>query len=179
MILPIYTLGDAVLRQKAELVTGVDKNLDKLIKDMFETMYQADGIGLAAPQVGQSLDLLVVDISVTKEGRDTLPMVFINPEFIDKQGSCSMEEGCLSVPGINDFVERPEIITVRFRDEHFNERIETFDGMSARVIQHEYDHLQGTLFVDYLSAFRKTLLKNRIRDIQKGTVEVDYLLAEK
>ncbi len=179
MILPIYTLGDSVLRQKAEILSAKTPELDQLIKDMFETMYQADGIGLAAPQIGRSMDLIVLDISAMKEGRATSPMVLINPEFVDKQGACSMEEGCLSVPGINEFVDRPEIITLNYQDENFNTRTETFSGMMARVIQHEYDHLQGTLFVDYLSAFKKTLLKNRIRDIQRGTVDVDYLLAEK
>lgn len=179
MILPIYTMGDDVLRQEAVDLHERTPETDLLIKNMFETMYQADGIGLAAPQVGKSINLLVLDISMLEDGEGTDPMAIINPVFLDKQGSCSMEEGCLSVPGINDLVERPEIITLRYLDDQFRERTATFDGMMARVIQHEYDHLRGTLFVDYLSAFRKTLLKGKFRNIQKGNVDVDYVIAGK
>lgn len=178
-ILPIYTFGDDVLRKEAVDLNHVDSKLDRLISDMFETMYQADGIGLAAPQIGQSINLFLVDITQTREGQHTEPMVIINPQILEESGSCSMEEGCLSVPNINDFVERPEHITLKYRDAKFNERIESFSGLHARVIQHEFDHLLGTLFVDHLSPFKRSFLKNKLKDIQRGKVDVEYILAGK
>lgn len=178
-ILPIYTFGDEILRKQATDLKSVSPDIDKLIVNMFETMYQADGIGLAAPQVGKSINLLVIDISQTREGKDIAPFVVINPEIIEESGSCSMEEGCLSVPNINDYVERPEYITLKYRDDKFNERIESFSGLQARVIQHEFDHLLGTLFVDHLSPFKRSFLKNKLKDIQRGKVDVEYVLAGK
>lgn len=178
-ILPIYTLGDDVLRQEALDVKKLTPDLDKFVQNMFETMYQADGIGLAAPQVGKLINLVVVDVSQTKDGRGTQPMAFFNPQIVESSGSCSMEEGCLSIPNVNDFVERPEFITLKYYDEKFNERIESFGGLQSRCIQHEIDHLLGKLFVDHLSAFKKSFLKSKLRDIQRGKVEVDYILAEK
>lgn len=178
-ILPIYTLGDEVLRQLAEDIETLDARLKQLIPDMFETMYQADGIGLAAPQIGESINLLVVDTSFTKDGQDTKPLAIINPQILSHEGHIVMEEGCLSIPYITETVDRPEIITLKFRDDLFRERTETFSGLTARVILHEYDHLLGKLFVDYLSPLKKTILKNKFRDIQRGTIETDYILAKK
>lgn len=147
--LKIITYGHPTLRQKAKPVLRFDKSLKALAEAMIETMHKADGIGLAAPQVGKSMSLFVVDISAIEKGHQ--PMIFVNPEITETSGSCAYHEGCLSVPGVSSEVIRPEKIKLRYADLDGNFHEGVADGILARVIQHEYDHLQGVLFVDYLN----------------------------
>lgn len=180
MILPIYVYGARNLEEETIPVEANSPELQQLIDDMFETMAGAAGIGLAAPQVGRSERLFVIDLSPMaddKAGDEVGPMVFINPEIIDESElEEEFEEGCLSIPDIREYVSRPASITVKYLDRDFNEHVIDADGMLARVIQHEYDHLLGVLFVDYLSPFRRRLLRRRLRDMADGRVEADYPL---
>ncbi len=186
MVLPIYTYGAEVLRAPTEAIDGNSESLQQLIDDMLETMEGAAGIGLAAPQVGHSLRLFVVDLSPLKEDLaeegETVPdgpLVFINPEMVDEFGDdVGYEEGCLSIPDIREEVDRPGDIVIRYLDRDFEERELSASGMTARVIQHEYDHVEGILFVDRISSFRKQLLKRRLREMAQGNVEADYPLAD-
>ncbi len=182
-ILPIVTYNDPILKTESKPVSGPDDELHQLIDDMFETMYNANGVGLAAPQVGRLIRLFVVDADIMAEETDEIkhgPLVIINPEIVEKKGEIvRMEEGCLSIPEVRDEVKRPETVTVRFRDRHFTEKQAEYSGWLARVVQHELDHLQGTLFLDHLSAFRKRLHKSRLQKIDSGMVETDYPLAPK
>jgi len=175
MIYPIAVYGDAVLKKMAE---EVDENFDvkTLIDHMYETMYEASGIGLAAPQIGQSLRVFVVDGSpLEEEGMGEFKKIFINPEMILEDGDpWAFEEGCLSIPGIREEITRPSKIRINYLDENFEEHEEDFDGMKARIIQHEYDHIEGVLFTDHLSPFKKRLLKGKLSNISKGKCEVDY-----
>lgn len=171
--------GDPVLRKRAEEVArGTD--LSALIADMFETMYAAHGIGLAAPQIGKSMRLFVVD-GTTLEDEPLLKdfkLAFLNPQLVEEDGDdWEMEEGCLSIPNIREDVTRPEKIRLRYFDAQWNEHEEDFDGMKARIIQHEYDHLEGKLFIDYLSPLKKRMLKGRLANISKGDVETEYRIA--
>ncbi|MDW8466031.1 MAG: peptide deformylase [Chloroherpetonaceae bacterium] len=150
-ILPIYTYGHEVLKKVAKPLKGVNEEIKTLIADMFETMYQAEGIGLAAPQVGKSIRLMVVNISMIEKYQHTKPMVIINPVILATEGEVEMEEGCLSMPGVREVVTRPEFITLKYRDENFVEHTERFGGLLSRVIQHEFDHLNGELFVEKLA----------------------------
>lgn len=172
--LPIYLYDHAVLRKKARAVKGPDAGLAQLAADMLETMHNANGIGLAANQVGLLQRIIVVDISGTEETPTTPPLAMINPEIISSDGAVVMEEGCLSIPDVRDEVERPEQITVRFRDLEFREQERTADGILARVIQHEIDHLDGVLFIDHIGSVRRKLLRGRLNKITKGEIEVDY-----
>ncbi len=178
-ILPIYTYGHEVLKKVAKPLKGVSEEIKVLIDDMFETMYQAEGIGLAAPQVGKSIRLLVADISMIEKYKHTKPMVIINPQILQTEGEIEMEEGCLSMPGVREVVVRPEYITLKYRDENFVEHVERIGGLMSRVIQHELDHLNGELFVEKLPPQLRREHKAELEAIRRGEVEAQYLLAEK
>lgn len=178
-ILPIYTYGDEVLNKVAKPLKKVDEKIQTLIDDMFETMEQANGIGLAAPQVGVSIRLLVVDVSCVKEYKHVPPMVIINPQILETRNEILMEEGCLSIPGVREEVWRPEVIKLKYRDRNFQEHVEEFDGLLSRVIQHEFDHLNGDLFVEKLDSKTRRNLKEELEAIKHGEVEAKYVLAEK
>jgi peptide deformylase len=177
MILPINTFSDPVLAMKARPLKGIDSAIEELIAGMFDTMYKAPGIGLAAPQVGQSLRLVVVDISTIEEYADFRPMVVINPRIVSVRGRNSMEEGCLSVPGVAGDVVRPSSITLHYRDEKFEEQTASFSGMMARVLQHEIDHLDGTLFVDRMVKRDRRKIQKELEAIAEGRVKASYPLA--
>ncbi len=178
-ILPINTVGDNVLNKVAKPLKKLEPEHQQLIKDMFETMYQAEGIGLAAPQIGKSLRLFVIDLSVMDDFKDEKPMAFLNPQILETRGMSVMEEGCLSVPGIREEVKRPEMIRIKYRDENFQEHIEEYHGLKARVIQHEYEHLTGNLFISNLDGRVKRKIKDDIEAIKHGDVETSYQIAEK
>lgn len=187
MVLPIVLYGDSVLRKKASDVTQLSDDINMLIGNMFETMYQAKGVGLAAPQIGKSLRVFVIDArpfaedepegSETKTQLMNFKKVFINAECIENTGDLwNFNEGCLSIPKIREDVQRPSQIRIRYRDEHWNLNEETFTGIQARIIQHEYDHIEGTLFTDRISPFKRKLLEGKLKAISKGIVEADYKL---
>ena len=176
MVYPIVMYGDPVLRKKAaDIEPGTD--LAALVNDLYETMHAANGIGLAAPQVGKSIRLFVVD-GTTLEDEPTLKdfkKAFVNPQMLNEHGQpWSFEEGCLSIPNIREEVERKEKIRLRYFDETWKEFEEEFDGMKARNFQHEYDHIEGKLFIDYLSSLKKRTLKGKLTDISKGDVDTEY-----
>lgn len=178
MILPIYLYGTSVLRKQAEDITKEYPELSKLIKDMYETLERSEGIGLAAPQVGLPIRLLILDLNPLS---DIYPQykgvlkTMINAHIEETDGSpVSREEGCLSLPGIHESVTRKEKIKVTYLDENFEQHTEWFEGYMARVIQHEYDHLEGRLFIDHLSPIRKQLIKSKLNAILKGKVSCDY-----
>jgi len=168
--------GDPVLRQKAaDVVKGTD--LKQLIEDMFETMHNANGIGLAAPQIGKSIRLFVVDGTIMDDepGMADFKKVFINPIMLEENGlPWEYEEGCLSIPNIREKISRLEKVRIRYYDQDWNLMEEQYDGLKARVIQHEYDHIEGKMFVDYLTPLRKRLLKGKLADISKGKVDTEY-----
>jgi len=185
MILPIVAYGDPVLKVKAKEIPRDYPNLDELLVNMFETMYNAYGVGLAAPQIGLPIRLFLVDTSPFAEDDDftedekaalkDFKRVFINAEIEEETGeSWTFNEGCLSIPDVREDVSRPPNITIAYMDENFEHRKETFDGLIARVIQHEYDHIEGVLFTDKLSSFKKRLLKSKLSNISKGKINVDY-----
>jgi peptide deformylase len=176
MIYPIVALGTPVLKERAKEIDPASPELPSLITDMFETMYQANGVGLAAPQIGKGIRLFVLDAEpMDEENLKGAKMVFINPIKLEEEGNpWSYEEGCLSIPGIREEVKRPEKITLEYLDEKGEKHKKTFEGKLARVIQHEYDHLEGKLFIDYLSPFRKKLIQNKVNDILKGRAKADY-----
>jgi peptide deformylase len=145
-----------------------------LIQDMLETMHEANGVGLAATQVGVLKQLLVLDVSHSDDGEAPNPMAIINPEILEEEGELEMEEGCLSIPDVREAVTRPETIKLRYNDASMKVKVMTADGLLARVIQHEMDHLNGVLFVDHLSAAKRTFLRNRLRKISKGDIDIDY-----
>ncbi len=182
-VLPVVTYDDPVLRNPAGPVEPDHPDLQTFIDDMFDTMYEANGVGLAAPQVGVSLALFVVDAdAITEEEEEESfgPGVFINPEIKTiSQQKWDAEEGCLSLPEIREKVNRPETIRIRYYDRDFQPREEVHDGWYARVLQHEYDHLKGVLFIDYLGAFRKRLIRKKLEEIRTGSVKADYRLAPK
>lgn len=183
-VLPIVTYDDPVLRQPSAPVEENSEDLQLLISDLFETMYNSNGVGLAAPQIGQSIRIFVMDAdAITSElddEEDLGPMVMINPEIEELSGEkMKMEEGCLSIPDLRDEIARPDIVTVSYLDRDFNPKKLTAGGWVSRVIQHEYDHLKGTLFIDYLSAFRKRLHRSMLKKIDSGQVEVDYPVVPK
>ncbi|HEY9007566.1 peptide deformylase [Ohtaekwangia sp.] len=178
MIYPIVMYGDPVLRQRAkDIEQGTD--LKQLIEDMFETMHAANGIGLAAPQIGKSIRLFVVDgTELDEEGMENFRQAFINPQILEETGEpWEFEEGCLSIPNIRENVSRKADLKIRYYDEQWNLHEEAFDGMKARIIQHEYDHIEGKLFVDYLPALKKRLLKGKLADISKGKVDTEYRIS--
>lgn len=171
--------GDSVLRKRA---TDIEKGTDltQLVADMYETMYEANGIGLAAPQIGKSIRLFIVD-GTTLEDEPTLKdfkKVFVNPQVIDEFGEeWAFEEGCLSIPNIREEVWRKETVRIKYFDEKWSAFEEEFDGMKARIIQHEYDHIEGKLFTDYLSPLKKRMLKGKLTNISKGDVDTEYRIA--
>ena len=178
MILPIYTYGNPVLRKVAEPISADYTELNILIANMYETMYKADGVGLAAPQIGLAIRLLVIDLAVFKKDNPELGafhVVMINPIILEhSEEEVSGEEGCLSIPGIHENVLRAEKIKIQYFDTDFKQHIEEFDGYKARVVQHEYDHLEGNLFTDKVTPIRRQLLKSRLTSIVKGKTTCDY-----
>jgi len=178
MKLPIIAYGDPVLRKKAIAIDLDYPDLNILIANMFETMYAAHGVGLAAPQVGLSVRLFVIDATPFAEDDAALEnfrKVFINAQIVEENGDkWSFNEGCLSIPDIREDVNRHQNVTVSYLDENMQPQQETFSGLAARVIQHEYDHIEGKLFTDKLSPLRKAMLRNRLDSISKGFVKVDY-----
>ena len=176
MIYPIVAYGDPVLKKRAAEITKDYPGLEQLIADMYETMYNAHGVGLAAPQIGLSLRLFVTDGAPFEEEEvKDFKQVFINATILEEDGEAwKFNEGCLSIPQIREDISRLETIRIRYYDEKWNLKEETYEGLAARIIQHEYDHTEGILFVDKLSPLRKRILKNKLLDISKGKVEADY-----
>lgn len=185
MILPIVAYGDAVLKKKAKEINKDYPNLDTLIENMYETMYGAYGVGLAAPQIGLSVRLFLVDTepfaedeSFNEEERNQLKnfkKTFINAQILQEEGDdWAFNEGCLSIPDVREDVFRKPKIKIQYQDENFKTHIEEYDGLIARVIQHEYDHIEGILFTDKLSSFKKRLIKGKLTNISKGKIKIDY-----
>lgn len=179
MIYPIVMYGDPVLRKIAsEVPPGTE--VTTLVADLFETMKSASGIGLAAPQIGKPLRVFVVDATSMDEEEDDedlgdFRLAFINPVVVETKGEpWAFEEGCLSIPNIRENVLRPETVTLRYFTEDWQPKEEVFGGMKARIIQHEYDHIEGKLFIDYLSPLKKRMLKGKLADISKGNVDTEY-----
>lgn len=185
MTLPIIGYGDPVLRKKGVAITSEYPELKTLISNMYDTMYNAYGVGLAAPQIGLAIRLFIIDTApfaesedlsleeqeVLKNGKKT----FINPTIIKEEGDeWGFNEGCLSIPDVREDVFRKEKITIHYFDEDFKEHTEVFDGLIARVIQHEYDHIEGVLFTDKISTLKKTLIKKRLQNIIDGKISADY-----
>ena len=182
-ILPIVTYNDEILREKAADVGKMTPEIKKLIQDMFETMYESEGVGLAAPQIGKSLRIFVMDAdAITEEEGDEVlgAVAFINPVIKNFKGDkVRMEEGCLSIPDVRDSVSRHETVVVEYLDESFEPKTIEAKGWNSRVIQHEYDHLEGILFIDHLNAFRKGLHSVKLMQIEKGDMKTSYQLAPK
>jgi peptide deformylase len=178
MILPVVVYGDPILRKIAKPVDRNFENLDQFIKNMWETMYHADGVGLAAPQVGKSVRLIVIDATVMAEEEPNLSdfkKTFINPVILERSGEkVSFNEGCLSLPTIREDVDRLSKVKVRYTDEKWIEHEEEYVGFAARVFQHEYDHLDGILFTDHLSILRRKLLKGKLSAVSQGKVKISY-----
>ncbi|PZD78236.1 peptide deformylase [Mesonia sp. K7] len=185
MILPIVAYGDPVLKKKAKPITKDYPKLEELLENMWETMYNATGVGLAAPQVGLPIRLFVVDASPFAEDDDLSEeeinslkdskLVFINAQIVEEFGDeWAFNEGCLSIPEIREDVFRKPKITIEYEDENFKKQVKSFDGILARVIQHEYDHIEGVLFTDKLSSLKKRLIKGKLENISKGKIRIDY-----
>lgn len=185
MTLPIVAYGDSVLRKIGAEIDADYPNLKELISNMWETMYNANGVGLAAPQIGLSIRLFVVDTTPFADDEELTPeeqkalhgfkKVFVNAYIDDEIGEeWAFNEGCLSIPDVREDVKRKDTITITYADENFSQKTETYDGLLARVIQHEYDHIEGILFTDKLSPLKKRLLKGRLNNISKGKIQVDY-----
>jgi peptide deformylase len=186
MILPIVAYGSPVLRKVCDDIDADHPGLDKLIADMWETMYNSNGVGLAAPQVNVPIRLFVIDSMQIFENQDEdekgeypdepgYKGVFINAHIIKLNGKeWAYNEGCLSIPKIREDIYRNEEITIEFQDEHFEQHTKTFNGITARVILHEYDHIEGKLFIDYMKPLKRKLIKRKLDDISKGRVKVDY-----
>jgi len=191
MILPIVAYGNPVLRKVSRDIDENFPNLDKLIEDMWETMYASNGVGLAAPQVGRDVRIFVMDsaqifVNMDDEERkaQTYPdapgikQVFINAHIVEEHGDdWAYNEGCLSIPKIREDIYRAEEVTLEYMDEHFKRHTKTFSGISGRIILHEYDHIDGKLFIDYLSPLKRKLLKRKLDDISRGNIKVDYKMA--
>lgn len=178
MLLPIYAYGQPVLKKVGE---DIDKNyegLSDLLTNMWETMYNADGVGLAAPQIGRAIRIFLVDtIQTMEEGEEDkgIKMAFINAHVVEESGTpWSYEEGCLSIPNIRGEVSRAEQVTIKWVDEEWKEHEQTFNGINARVIQHEYDHIEGKLFTEQLKPLKKKLIKRKLEAIKKGNVKAHY-----
>lgn len=188
MILPIVAYGHPVLRKKAVDIDGAYPDLDKLIEDMWETMYASNGVGLAAPQVNRDIRLFVMDsaqifanMDEKEKEEDNYPdapgikQVFINAQVVEELGEdWPYNEGCLSIPKIREDIYRAEEVTLQYQDEQFHTHRKTFSGITARIILHEYDHIEGKLFIDYLSPLKRKLMKRKLDDISKGNINVDY-----
>lgn len=187
MILPVVAYGDPILRVVCKDIDKDYPEIQKLIDDMWETMYASNGVGLAGPQINRDIRIFVVDSAQLFEGADEddevndfddapgLKQVFINAHIEKLEGEpWAYNEGCLSIPKIREDVMRPESVTIRFMDENFQEHVKTFTGITARIIQHEYDHIEGKLFIDYMKPLKRKLLAGKLKDITKGKVRVDY-----
>ncbi len=178
MIYPIVAFGDPVLRKKASPVNKDYVKLTELVDNMFKTMYHSQGVGLAAPQVGLSIRLFVIDATPFGEDdpeADGFKKVFINAEILNEEGDTwKFNEGCLSIPGVREDVERHPQLVIKYQDLNFETHIEKYEGVKARIIQHEYDHIEGILFTDRLSPLKKRLLKGKLLDISKGKTDADY-----
>lgn len=189
MVLPIIAYGNPVLRKVGKEISADYPGLKELVEDMWETMYNSNGVGLAAPQINRDIRLFVMDSIQIIEGMDEeerkeypgdegFKSVFINARILQKDGDeWPYNEGCLSIPRIREDILRQEVVTIRFRDENFQEHTKTFSGITARVILHEYDHIEGKLFIDYLKPLKRKLLKRKLDDISKGKVSVDYKMS--
>ena len=185
MILPIVAFGNPVLRSKSKEIKEDYDNLDILINDMWETMYNAKGVGLAAPQIGKSIRVFVVDASPFSEDEELelaerkkilgFKKVFINPTIVRQSSKlCSFTEGCLSIPDVRENVKREDEIEINFFDQNFNHQILKIDGLRARVVQHEYDHIEGILFTDKISSFKRKIITNKLKNISSGKISVPY-----
>jgi peptide deformylase len=187
MILPIVAYGHPVLRKIATDITPGFPNLEKLIADMWETMYASNGVGLAAPQVNKDIRLFVIDTEqifrtmeedgeeITSPDAPGMKAVFINAHIVELEGAeWPYNEGCLSIPKIREDIYRQKTVTLEYRDEKFETHVKTFTGITARVILHEYDHIEGKLFIDYISPLKRKLMKGKLTDISKGKIKVDY-----
>lgn len=185
MVLPIIAYGDPVLRKETETITKDYPNLKEFIENMFETMYSARGIGLAAPQVGVPIRLFVVDATVFEDDEDlseeereftaNFKKVFINARIIEETGDeWAFNEGCLSIPDVREDVFRQPHVTIEYEDVNFNKHTDTLTGIVARIVQHEYDHIEGILFTDKLSPLKKRLIQGKLTNISKGKIDVDY-----
>ena len=185
MKLPILAYGNPVLKSKCNEIDSDYKDLNNLINNMWETMYSASGVGLAAPQVGKSIRLFIDDASPFANDKEldlnernklkTFKKVFINPKITwSSTNLCSFNEGCLSIPDVREDVKREDQIEIEYQNEKFENKILKLSGLSARVVQHEYDHIEGVLFTDKLSSFKKKLLSNKLRNISMGKVKCDY-----
>ncbi len=177
MIYPIVMYGDPVLRQRAKEIK-VGSDIQQLIDDMFETMHGASGIGLAAPQIGKDIRLFIVDATILLDEEPDMhdfKKTFINAHITEETGApWDFEEGCLSIPNIREKISRKAKLKITYYDENWNMHEEAYDGMKARIIQHEYDHIEGKMFVDYLTPLKKRLLKGKLADISKGKVDTEY-----
>lgn len=180
MIFPITVYGDPVLRKKSEPVGPDYPDLPEFLRDFWETMYYADGVGLAAPQVGRSVRIFVIDAGAGSKEDPSLKdfrKVFINPRIVEFSGNPAVfEEGCLSLPEIHENVTRPDTVRIVYQDENFQEHDETYHGFVARIIQHEYDHLEGKLFIDHLTPLKRKLLRGKLTNITKGRIKTHYTL---
>lgn len=185
MILPIYGYGEAVLRKQCEVVAQDYSNLNEVIANMYETMNNAHGVGLAAPQIGMAIRVFIVDTEPFSDSDDiskeeaaelkAFKQTFINAKILKEEGDLwTFNEGCLSIPDVREDVLRHDTITIEYYDENFNKKKEVYSGLIARVIQHEYDHIEGILFTDKLSSLKKRILKGRLSDISKGKINADY-----
>ncbi|MBT3545408.1 MAG: peptide deformylase [Saprospiraceae bacterium] len=178
MVLPIYAFGHPVLKKVGEDINTDYEGLSDLLDNMWETMYHADGVGLAAPQIGRAIRIFLVDtVQTMKEGEEDkgIKIAFINARIVDESGEpWSYEEGCLSIPNIRGEVSRPESVTITWVDENWKEQKETFKGINARVIQHEYDHIEGHLFTEKLKPLKKKLISRKLEAIKKGNVKIQY-----
>ncbi|HER07315.1 MAG TPA: peptide deformylase [Bacteroides sp.] len=180
MVLPVYVYGMSVLRREGAEIPGNSEELQQLILDMHETMRASDGVGLAAPQIGKSMRLFVVDASpMSENGKDPelkeFKKAFINPVILDRSGDVeSYEEGCLSIPGVREDVPRQAKVRVEYYDEDWNLKEEEYEGIRARIIQHEYDHLEGILFIDKINPIRRKLISSGLKKISRGKVDIDY-----
>jgi len=178
MILPIIAYGNSVLKKVGKEIDEKYPKLDELVENMFETMYNASGIGLAAPQIGKSIRLFIIDATPFAEEHpelDGFTKVFINPIILEEDGKKWLfNEGCLSIPGIREDVNRKPEILIEYYDENWELQEDKFDGLVARVIQHEYDHVEGVLFTDRITALRRRLVKGKLKDISNGIVDVEY-----
>ena len=185
MILPIVAYGAPVLKKEAVEISNEYPNLDQLIENMWETMYASNGVGLAAPQIGLSIRLFVIDAAPFSEDEEldeaevtllkTFKKAFINQTIIEEDGPIwEFNEGCLSIPDVREDVSRHERIRIHYWDEQFKEQELVLTGLAARVVQHEYDHIEGILFTDHLTSLKRRLLKNRLNSISKGAIQVDY-----
>lgn len=178
MILPIYAFGQPVLKKIAQNIDAEYPNLKALINNMWDTMYNAHGVGLAAPQIGLDIRLFMVDtVQVLDEEKpgEGIKMVFINARILEETGEeWSYEEGCLSIPFVRGDVSRLEQITIEYLDENFEKHTKTYDGLNARVIQHEYDHIEGILFTEKLKPLKKKLIQKKLDNIKKGNIQAEY-----